>query len=165
MAKVNGKQKGNAFEREIANKLSERFADKLGIKSGFRRNPDSGSFFGGTNASRMDDYDLDYAIYGDLICPKSFKFCIECKNYKTPPSLNGVLNESIKEWDEWIEQNDKDAEKDNKMSFLVVKYNRTEVFVVLNGSLDFGIQHQISYKDRKVYKLSDILDLPDHYFF
>jgi hypothetical protein len=32
--RVNGKQKGNGFERKIANLLSERFAEILGIEQG-----------------------------------------------------------------------------------------------------------------------------------
>jgi hypothetical protein len=72
MSKVNGKTKGNAFERKIANLLSDRFKDYLGVEKGFRRNPDSGSFFGGKNVARVDQYSQDYAIFGDLICPKEF---------------------------------------------------------------------------------------------
>jgi len=81
--KVNGKQKGNSFERKIANLLSDRFKEHTGIESSFRRNPDSGSFFGGSNHSRTEKYDTEFAIFGDLICPKSFAYSVECKHYKT----------------------------------------------------------------------------------
>ena len=66
---VNGKQKGNGFERKIANLLSETFEPYLGISNGFRRNPDSGSFWGGSNLHRTLTHDTDYAVFGDLICP------------------------------------------------------------------------------------------------
>jgi hypothetical protein len=102
--KVNGKQKGNKFERDIANMLSERFAAYTGIEKSFRRNPDSGSFFGGTNVDRKDIYDTEFAIYGDLICPRNFNFTVECKHYKSPPTVNAILKESVSEWDDWIEQ-------------------------------------------------------------
>ena len=87
---TNGKNKGSSFERKIANLLSDRFESKLGIKNGFRRNPDSGSFFGGSNKQRTQSYSLDYALFGDLICPRNFRFSIECKHYKTPPTLKAL---------------------------------------------------------------------------
>ena len=56
---VNGKQKGNRFERDIANMFSERFATYTGIEKAFRRNPDSGSFFGGSNVNINNGTDLE----------------------------------------------------------------------------------------------------------
>ncbi len=51
---VNGKQKGNGFERKIANILSERFKEHTGLEQAFRRNIDSGSFFGGKCSKSSD---------------------------------------------------------------------------------------------------------------
>ena len=50
---VNGKAKGNSYERKIANLLSARFKDYTGIDQSFRRNPDSGSYFGGQNQKEL----------------------------------------------------------------------------------------------------------------
>ena len=105
---VNGKQKGNGFERKIANLLSETFEPYLGISNGFRRNPDSGSFWGGSNLHRTLTHDTNYAVFGDLICPKNFKYSIECKHYKTAPSLQAIINQSVKQWDTWLEQAEQD---------------------------------------------------------
>ena len=108
---VNGKQKGNKFERDIANKLSDRFKAHTGIEKSFRRNPDSGSFFGGTNIQRMDIYDTDYALYGDLICPRNFNFSIECKHYKNAPPLNAIMTQKVTEWDTWLSQAAQDLKR------------------------------------------------------
>lgn len=161
--RINGKAKGNGFERDIANKLSSRFELFTGISKSFRRNPDSGSFFGASNQSRLDEYDTDYAIFGDLICPRTFKFAIECKNYKTPPSFNSIIKQKVTEWDEWIEQSLQDAENSNKMMMLVIKYNRTDVFVITDHKTETvpaGI-----YQSYFLYRLDDILELDDNYFF
>lgn len=160
---VNGKQKGNTFERDIANTLSDRFASTTGIEKPFRRNPDSGAFFGGSNTQRTEIYDTDYAVYGDLICPRNFNFCIECKNYKTPPSFNSLVNQQVTEWDKWLAQSDQDAAQDNKEPMLVIKYNRTAIFVFVNEALDIPLA--LHYKDRFGYTLDNVLKLPDTRFF
>lgn len=162
MSKTNGKNKGNTFERKIANILSDRFKDYLKIEKGFRRNPDSGSFFGGSNESRTEIYDSDFAIFGDLICPKSFKFSIECKHYKSAPSFQSFITKEVKEWDQWIKQAEQDSRKSNKEMFLLVKYNNVEEIVFLNLDLP-GVVFE--YKGKKVYRFSDILLLENSFFF
>ncbi len=163
--KVNGKQKGNKFEREIANMFSERFADYTGIESSFRRNPDSGSFFGGTNIARKETHDTEWAIYGDLICPRNFNFIIECKWYKSAPILNAMLTESIADWDEWIEGARQDAEACGKAMLIVIKYNYTQILTITEKDtiIDTPI---INYKDTEIHLLEDVLKLdPEPFFF
>jgi len=164
MAKVNGKQKGNSFERTIANALSKRFADYTGIPQSFRRNPDSGSFFGGTNISRAETHDTDWAVYGDLMCPKAFNFSIECKHYKAPPKLNGILKQNWKEWDGWIEQAQQDARASGKDVFVVVRYNNTETLVMTEPGVS-PLRPIINYNDMEIQTLENILELPDSFFF
>jgi hypothetical protein len=164
MSKVNGKQKGNSFERKIANLLSDRFKEITGIESAFRRNPDSGSFFGGQNQSRTDTYDTEYAIFGDLICPKNFNFSIECKNYKTPPSFNAIMKQDCKQLDTWIAQAEQDAANAKKIMALIVKYNNVQEFVVIKGI--FGtLKPVINYKDYHLVTLDDFLSQDDGRFF
>jgi hypothetical protein len=155
---VNGKQKGNKFERDIANMLSERFKDYTGIEKSFRRNPDSGSFFGGSNISRTEEYDTDYAIYGDLICPRSFKFSIECKHYKTAPPLNAVITGKVTEWDKWLLQAKQDADVSGKEMLMIVKYNRTETMVFIDDP-------SLIYDGYNVYQLKELLEQEDLFFF
>lgn len=166
---VNGKQKGNGYERTIANLLSERFAKHTGIEKSFRRNPDSGSFFGGTNAQRTEQYDTDYAIYGDLICPRNFNFSIECKNYKTPPTINSIVKQDVGQWDGWLAQCLQDAELAEKVPMMIVKYNRTEDmvfipadFAVLNKTVGTVVLH---YKEYAVYALKEFLQSNNETYF
>ena len=161
--KVNGKSKGNSFERKIANLLSNRFEPKLGIKNSFRRNPDSGAFFGGGNAKRTETYSLDYAIFGDLICPKNFAYGIECKHYKTAPGFKSVVNHNVTQWDTWLGQAEQDAAANNKLMCLIVKYNNVDEIVFLKDTS--GTANYTKYKHYYVYLLTDWLSLPDTVFF
>lgn len=161
---VNGKQKGNSFERKIANLLSETFKDYLGIPNGFRRNIDSGSFYGGSNIDRTLTHSLDYAVFGDLICPRNFKYSIECKHYKTAPSLQAIINQLVKQWDTWLKQAEQDSKASNKEFTLIVKYNNVDEMIFLKNTLH-GKDTIIKYKQYYIYRLKDFLTYqPDFYF-
>ena len=159
---VNGKSKGSAFERKIANLLSARFEAALGVKNGFRRNPDSGSFFGGSNKSRTESYSMDYAVFGDLICPRNFTYSVECKHYKSPPSFQSVIKHTVTQWDGWLSQATQDAVSSNKAMVLIIKYNNVDIMVFLNSPLD-GKYHT-KYKDYYIHLLDDWLAQPDAHF-
>lgn len=161
---VNGKQKGNSYERKIANLLSDRFKEKTGLESAFRRNPDSGSFFGGQNQSRTETYDTEYAIFGDLICPRNFNFSIECKNYKTPPSFSSIIKQDSKQLDGWISQATQDAHNAKKLTALIIKYNNVQDIVVLSD-LFGSLKSIINYKEYHVVTLEAFLSQGDEYFF
>jgi len=160
---VNGKAKGSSFERKIANALSARFENRLGIKNGFRRNPDSGSFFGGTNKARTESYSLDYAIFGDLICPRDFSYSVECKHYKTAPSFQSVLKHAVTQWDQWLAQACQDAEASARKMVLVVKYNNVEEMVFLHQPIA-GKYHG-RYREYYVHTFVDWLNQSDDEFF
>jgi len=162
--RVNGKSKGNNQERKIANLLSTRFQSQTGIISSFRRNPDSGSFFGGSNKARTETYDTDYAVFGDLICPRNFKFSIESKHYKSAPSFQSVVNHKVTQWDGWLVQAAQDAAQSKKQMCLIVKYNNVDEIVFLDNQLPISVNHS-KYQLYWIYKLSDFLSCPDNYFF
>jgi hypothetical protein len=161
---VNGKQKGNNYERNIANLLSDRFKDYTNIEKSFRRNPDSGAFFGGTNVNRMEVYDTDYAVYGDLICPRNFKFSVECKHYKSPPSFASIMLQKVTAWDDWLKKARQDASSANKQMILVIRYNGVKDVAFLEaGMLDKT--PIISYNNAYGYLLSTVLEEDDSFFF
>jgi hypothetical protein len=160
--RVNGKQKGNTFERTIANLFSERFAGATGVEQAFRRNPDSGSFFGGSNLSRTETHNLDFAVYGDLIAPRNFRFSAELKFYKSAPTFDSLLKQKITEWDGWIAQCEQDCSASGKKFLLIVKYNRTEVLAMVSAE---EVTKGIPYKEYSVLPLSDLLEEPDDFFF
>ena len=164
MAKINGKSKGNGFERKIANLLSARFETETGLTKPFRRNADSGSYFGGSNQQRTQTHNLDFATFGDLICPKNFKFSIECKHYKTAPSFQSIINHNVTAWDGWLKQAIQDSESANKKMCLIIKYNNVDEFVLVADKL-LDIYDYSKYKTWYLYKLTDFLAMPDSYFF
>lgn len=163
MTRINGKNKGNSFERKIANLLSKRFSVRTGIEQSFIRNPDSGSFFGGSNQKRTNTHDLEMAVFGDLKCPKSFKFTIECKHYKSPPSFQSLVKGAVTQWDQWISQASQDSVNSGKKFLLIVKYNNVEEIVFTEDELLPSALFK--YKEKNVYRLVDILSLDDSIFF
>ena len=163
MTKVNGKNKGNTFERKIANLLSDRFKDYLKIDKGFRRNADSGSYFGGANVVRTQQHDLDNACFGDIMCPKNFMFSVECKHYKTAPSFQSLIGKEITQWDTWIKQAEQDSASSKKLALLIIKYNNVPEFVLVKDKM---IDEEILYyKGYHVYTLANFLTCTDKTFF
>ena len=161
---VNGKNKGNSFERKVSQIFSKRFEHYTGISQSFRRNPDSGSFFGASNQSRKETHDLDYAVFGDLICPRNFNFSIECKSYKTPPSFNAIVKQKVTDWDTWLKQAAQDAENSKKKMMLIMKFNSVEETVFLDFVPE-GLAPTVQYKNYYLFTLQEILGLVDNFFF
>lgn len=161
---VNGKNKGNTYERKISKLLSERFEQHTGIKTAFFRNANSGAFFGGKNQYRTKTHDKDHQEFGDVICPKNFKFTIECKHYKTAPSWKQIITQNVKQWDTWIDQASTDSKNANKEFLLVIKYNNVDDFVI--SSMEFqGINKFGLYKSYNLYLLEEVLKLKEDSFF
>lgn len=150
---VNSKSKGNTFERTIANYLSDRFKDYTGKEKSFIRNIDSGSYFGGSNQKRINTHTEELQKFGDVLTPDQFRWTIECKAYKTPPSLGSILKGEYKKFDEWLDQAAQDAVNSNKQPLLIVKFNNTETFVMVTDCL-ISIM-KFKYKDYYAYKLDD----------
>ena len=163
MSKINSKNKDNTFERKISNKLSERFEQITGIKNSFRRNVDSGSFFGGTNQKRLDTHLTENAILGDIVCPGNFLFNIECKHYNKQPLFSNILTQYCKQWDVWIKQAEQDSKNANKKMAIIIKYNNVDEFVLIKDQVA-GVP-VLQYKTYYIVKLTDFLNLPDSYFF
>ena len=162
--KTNGKAKGNTFERKMANLLSDRFQEMTGKEKGFRRNPDSGSYFGGMNKRRTQTHDTEHAAFGDLICPTNFLFSIECKHYKSAPTFTSIIAGEVKQWDTWIAQAQQDAASSNRKMMLVIKYNNVDEFVLVDQAID-TLEHKLKYKGKLGYTLKDVLALPNTFFF
>jgi hypothetical protein len=161
---MNSKNKGNTYERKISNLLSGRFKTLLNEDKGFRRNPDSGSYFGGSNSTKLQTHNLDYAVFGDIICPKNFKFTIECKHYKSPPSFKSIVQQKVTSWDGWIDQALQDAASAKKHPMILIKYNTVDDFVMLQEPLATG-NLILTYKGFHLYKIGELLVQPDSYFF
>jgi hypothetical protein len=161
---INSKNKGSTFERKISTMFSARFATLTGISTSFRRNPDSGAFFGGGNKTRTDTHDTDHANFGDLLCPVNFKFSIECKHYKTPPTFTAIVSGEVKQWDGWLSQVEQDSAKSSKSPLLIVKYNSVRELAIVK-QLYSTIPVRLVYKSNYIYTLEDLLTLSDAEFF
>jgi hypothetical protein len=162
--KVNGKQKGNAFERVVSNKLSDRFKEKTGLDKSFRRSIDSGSFFGASNQKRMETHNLEKANFGDIICPSNFNYEVECKSYKTPPTWKAILEQDCKQLDDWIDQATQDSKNSGKKMMLIMKFNNVPEMVLFE-ELPEGLSSIINYKQYSIVTLTKVLLLPDEIFF
>lgn len=164
MARINSKNKGNTYERKISTLFSDRFAEFTGIKKSFRRNADSGSFFGGSHFTRTEEYDTTKATFGDIITPSHFNYSIECKHYKEPPKLGSILNQKVGDWDSWIKQAEQDSENSKKKVLLIVKYNNVDEMVFIKDAIE-GHEPVLLYNGYKVYKLVTFLSQDDSSFF
>jgi hypothetical protein len=161
---MNSKNKGNTFERKIANLLSARFASLTGIAKAFRRATDSGSFFGGKNESRIVSHDVAKANFGDIICPSEFAYSIECKHYKEPPSLSNLIDGCVRDWDKWIAQATQDCLNSGKRMLIIVKYNNQKEFVIVR-EVPPEIKASVGYGDCHILPLATFLAMPDKEFF
>ena len=81
--RINSRTKGNAFERQVAKLLNQRFDT-----TEFARSPGSGAF---ASTHSLPEY---LKIYGDLITPIKFRYCIECKKGYNKIQLNNLLDYS-----------------------------------------------------------------------
>ena len=79
--KVNSRTKGASFERQIATMLNKRFNTKE-----FSRTPGSGAF---ATTHNLPEH---LKLHGDLITPKNFRYCIECKKGYNKENLYSLDN-------------------------------------------------------------------------
>ena len=162
--RINSKAKGNTYERKISNLLSERFKEKTGLEKSFTRNADSGSFFGGKNKARVETHSTDKATFGDIITPAAFKFTVECKHYKDAPTMNAIIAQNVKLFDEWLIQAKQDSVSANKDFVIICKFNNVSDMVILDKLIG-GLTSIINYKEYFIISLDSLLKLDDSYFF
>ena len=136
------KQKGNAWERDVAKDLSETFNEN------FIRVPNSGAYTGGANVFRIDQLTEQQRrmLDGDIMVPPCLsRYKIECKNYKAF-DFHQLFNEN-KTLDKWIKQ----AEF-GLLWFLVIKVTRKGSFILFRKEISkhFSYKNYLSYKDKYV---------------
>ena len=157
--RINSGAKGRGFERKICKILNERFKTKE-----FNRAPGSGAY--ATTHAIPDEY----KIYGDIITPKNFKFCIECKKGYNGIKISDIFNKKSKFW-EFIEQSEKDAKKSEKEPLIIFQQDRQNILCITNSSYGFGYlkEYTIIHPSTKensyiLTKLETYLELNDYYF-
>jgi Holliday junction resolvase len=121
------KNKGNAWERDVAKQLTELYGET------FIRAPGSGAYVGGSNNARKQYLHEGQirSFKGDIIPGQSFpKFNAECKSYKDFP-FHQLFTGPVKQLDTWLDQL-MDAADPGDFNILIMKFNRKGKFVVFN---------------------------------
>ena len=148
--RINSRAKGNAFERNVARKLNERFSTKE-----FCRTPGSGAF---ATTHKLPEY---LQIHGDLITPKDFKFIIEAKRgYDI--KFEDIWKPKSKLF-EFIAQAKRDGEAAKKPWLLIYKKDRQKEVVITDEDLPASKKAVI--KNYNLYLLEDLLALSNEVFF
>ena len=150
--RTNSKAKGSRFERKIAGLFNHRFET-----AEFSRTPGSGAF--ATTHSLPEHLQ----IYGDLIAPKNFKYCIECKKGYSNIKINNLLDYSSQLWG-FINQCEKDSGKCGKEPMLLFQQDRQPILAIIRGNKYFystqnmeGPTEYVKFGDYKMFPFEKIL--------
>lgn len=123
-----GKTKGNGWEREVADFLSNLYGES------FVRVPNSGAFIGGKNSHRKSNLSEQQirGFKGDIIPGPSFpNLNLEAKFYKDF-AFHQVAVGACKQLDQWIEQM-KDTCDETDVNLLTMKFNRKGAFIAFEA--------------------------------
>ena len=120
------KAKGNSFERQTADFLTELYGEK------FIRAPGSGAYVGGKNTHRkqlLHDGQIRN-FKSDIVPGESFsKLNAECKSYKDFP-FHQLFSGSVKILESWIDQCMVAADPGD-FSIIIMKFNRKGTYVAV----------------------------------
>ena len=120
------KAKGNSFERQTADFLTELYGEK------FIRAPGSGAYVGGKNTHRKQLLHEGQIrnFKGDIVPGESFpKLNAECKSYKDFP-FHQLFSGTVKQLEGWIEQC-MDVSDPGDFNIIFMKFNRKGTFVAV----------------------------------
>lgn len=144
------KDKGTAWELEVAKILEENFEGK------FSRTPRSGAMFGGENAENAEGErsDVIEILTGDIITPKDFPFTIEAKHYDDF-KFSHMLTGENKDLDSWISAAEKDAELAKRLPMIIAKFSYIGSYVVFDYRIiktDDGICPSTYFENHILYR-------------
>ena len=140
--RINSRTKGNAFERQVAKLLNQRFDT-----TEFARSPGSGAF---ASTHSLPEY---LKIYGDLITPIKFRYCIECKKGYNKIQLNNLLDYSSEFW-KFVKQCEKSSEKCKKEPMLIFKQDRQPTLLITKYNKEDYNKETIKYIQINDYCIS-----------
>jgi Holliday junction resolvase len=157
--RLNSGAKGKRAERDICKTLTERFGKE------FSRSLGSGNRWG--QVSNMPKHAKE-TFGGDICCPEDFKWVIESKNgYEDKIDLNS-FDSGITKLDEFIEQSTKDSELTGRESLIFWKRKRKNwlCFIKTKHLPDPDIyNYRIVYREWSCISFTELLELPDEFFF
>ena len=142
------KNKGNAWERDVAKHLSDMYGET------FIRAPGSGAYIGAKNAHRKQYLHEGQirSFKGDIIPGQSFpRFNAECKSYKDFP-FHQFFQGEVKQLETWLEQLMAVADADD-YNILIMKFNRKGKFIAVefdkNSDLPLFVDRHFLYDSFK----------------
>ncbi len=158
--RVNSQKKGGNFTLKITKIFNERFGTKE-----FSKTPTSGAY---ATTHQLPEH---LKIYGDMISPKGFKFCVENKCGYDKENLGGFFKDNS-DLQGFIQQSKIDADK-SKLKFLVIfKQSRTDILCILDSMPELESfllsRSSMFIKVSNKYiccKLQDLLEMEDSFFF
>jgi len=151
--RINSRSKGNSYEREVCKLLNERFETNE-----FSRTPGSGAF---ATTHNLPEH---LKIYGDVITPIKFKYCIECKKGYNKEDILSLINYSSDLW-KFLEQTEKEAKKAKKEPLLVFRQDRKKAIAIARKGCFPVTKPVLRLEDYIVYLFDDILKLKNEYWF
>jgi Holliday junction resolvase len=119
------KNKGNSFEREIAQFLTGLYGET------FIRAPGSGAYVGGSNSRRKEVLHEGQirSFKGDIVPGQSFpRLNAECKSYADLP-FHQLFSGNVKQLDSWIVQC-LDASDAGDANIIFMKFNRKGRYIL-----------------------------------
>lgn len=139
------KAKGNAWERQVADHLTELYGEK------FIRVPGSGAYVGGKNTHRKQFLHEGQIrnFKGDIVPGQSFpKFNAECKSYADFP-FHQLYSGEVKILESWLGQLLEVADPGD-FSILIMKFNRKGKFIATQDPV-IGAGQNYSIYNSKTY--------------
>lgn len=167
---INSGVKGKRTEREVCKELIERFSKLLNVNPQwglFSRSIGSGNRWGQKVVLSQTAVDT---FSGDIAVPSNFKFVLESKGGYNDVDLNAAFSGGHKQIDEFLKQVTDDSERSKRKPMLLWKKDRKPRLAFLKRGevpveYETGLQYTMRYRDWNAYLFSDILALPDGFFF
>jgi hypothetical protein len=144
MSGSKSKNKGNAFEREIATYLSKLYGEP------FVRVVNSGAYVGGKNSHRKQYLSENQvkSFKGDITPPDDWvKFNAEAKSYADFP-FHQLLSGEVKILDSWLEQLLAVADAGD-LNLLFMKFNRKGRYIAVQCKLTWITDNFFFYGSKK----------------
>lgn len=154
--KVNGNKKGKRTERQIVQKLKDRFGE------GFSRSVGSGNRWAQT--SYLPEH-AKQTFTGDICCPEGFLWIFECKGGYSEIDIHNFFANPNAEFEGFLAQAENDGKTVNKKPVVIWKKDRKPILAIYKQS---DLTHQFNpcmlYKDWCIVNFDDFLKLPDNIF-
>lgn len=162
--RINSKNKGSGFERDIAKLLSETLAP---LK--FRRTPQSGAIVGGNNFATTGNlfnqqgltlFVGDVSPCNDGEDGNHFRFVVETKFYKDQDTLEHLLTGKAKVFG-WLDEVDVDKVKVGKEGIVIMKFNGKKPMFAVRANVCVPTIETMVVGDAKIGFLSELLKVPE----